>query len=70
MTQKQINTRRTFSIKGQLIGKLGHQGFGQLSARLEEAAGGKYTPEQRPPAAAARKRRRRGGRGRKQQVVA
>lgn len=63
MTQKQINPRRTFSIKSQLVGKLGQQGFGQLLSGLEEiTVPGEVIEERRP---AKPKRRRRGGRGRK-----
>jgi hypothetical protein len=57
MTKKEYNPRRTFSVKGQLVGKLGQQGFGQLLQSLEEITGPADAP--RP------KRRRRGGRGRK-----
>lgn len=67
MTQKQYNPRRTFSIKGQLVGKLGQQGFGQLLQDLAAVTGPAKAEKggkvERP------KRRRRGGRGRKPQAV-
>jgi hypothetical protein len=66
LTKKPINPRRTFSVKGQLVGKLGQQGFGQLVEGLEEIAGGKYSPERPTPKPGPRRPNpRRGGRGRK-----
>jgi hypothetical protein len=67
LTKKPINPRRTFSVRGQLVGKLGQQGFGQLLQGLEDAAGGKYRPERPSPTPGPRRPNpRRGGRGRKQ----
>lgn len=34
MKEKTYATRRTFSVKGQLLGKLGSDGFGQLLNQL------------------------------------
>jgi hypothetical protein len=59
MEKKQYNPRRTFSVKGQLVGKLGQQGFGQLLQGLETVTVTPADPPSKP------KRRRRGGRGRK-----
>lgn len=36
--QKTINYRRTFSVKGQLIGKLGPSGYAALVGELERGA--------------------------------
>jgi hypothetical protein len=35
--KKKINPRRTFSVKGQLVGKLGPRGYGRLVEQFREA---------------------------------
>lgn len=36
--KKQINKRRTFTVREQLVGKLGPSGYGALLDRLERSA--------------------------------
>ena len=49
--RRQINPRRSFSVSGQLVGKLGEDGYGQLLEGLRAATSGP-----------AKRRRRRGPR--------